>query len=250
MSALPPITEVGRRGQVSICLSVYGPNQDSCSVSSRVAGNGGGIEEIFHRRPNGTGGTPRERVSLSFGKKTTSKTNILEGLEHGLTRAGRSPAIKAGTVRLSLPRQRGRWSHAARTVHLAAQMLGEQAAHGGRSCRRPQGRNCRHAQTGRAAARSRARGPNEGKGMTEVLPQIRRLVPVCARAASRAHTYAWGRCCSGSTTPLDGRDHSLSPPIGYAAEGEHDVEHLKVFGLQGLPHVCAHRVRLPRHGAR
>ena len=38
--------------------------------------------------------------------------------------------------------------------------------------------------------------------------------------------------------------------IEYATEGEHDVEHLKVFGLQGLPHVCAHRVRLPRHGAR
>ena len=34
-----------------------------------------------------------------------------------------------------------------------------------------------------------------------------------------------------------------------ATEGEHDVEHLKVFGLQGLPHVCAHRVRLPRHGS-
>ena len=32
--------------------------------------------------------------------------------------------------------------------------------------------------------------------------------------------------------------------IEYATEGEHDVEHLKVFGLQGLPHVCAHRVRL------
>ena len=26
--------------------------------------------------------------------------------------------------------------------------------------------------------------------------------------------------------------------IEYAAEGEHDVEHLKVFGLQGLPHVA------------
>ena len=35
--------------------------------------------------------------------------------------------------------------------------------------------------------------------------------------------------------------------IEYATEGEHDVEHLKLFGLQGLPHVCAHRVRLPRH---
>jgi hypothetical protein len=33
----------------------------------------------------------------------------------------------------------------------------------------------------------------------------------------------------------------------YATEGEHDVEHLKEFGLQGLPHLCAHRVRLPRH---
>ena len=32
----------------------------------------------------------------------------------------------------------------------------------------------------------------------------------------------------------------------YAMEGEHDVEHLKEFGLQGLPHLCAHRVRLPR----
>ena len=38
--------------------------------------------------------------------------------------------------------------------------------------------------------------------------------------------------------------------IEYATEGEHDVEHLKVFGLQGLPHVCAHSVRLPRHRAR
>ena len=32
----------------------------------------------------------------------------------------------------------------------------------------------------------------------------------------------------------------------YATEGEHDVEHLKEFGLQGLPHLCAHRVGLPR----
>jgi hypothetical protein len=32
----------------------------------------------------------------------------------------------------------------------------------------------------------------------------------------------------------------------YAAEGEHDVEHLKEFGLQGLPHLCAHRVGLQR----
>ena len=32
----------------------------------------------------------------------------------------------------------------------------------------------------------------------------------------------------------------------YAVEGEHDVEHLKEFGLQGLPHLCAHRVGLPR----
>jgi hypothetical protein len=32
----------------------------------------------------------------------------------------------------------------------------------------------------------------------------------------------------------------------YAMEGEHDVEHLKEFGLQGLPHLCTHRVRLPR----
>jgi hypothetical protein len=32
----------------------------------------------------------------------------------------------------------------------------------------------------------------------------------------------------------------------YAAEGELDVAHLKEFGLQGLPHLCAHRVRLPR----
>jgi SPX domain protein involved in polyphosphate accumulation len=28
----------------------------------------------------------------------------------------------------------------------------------------------------------------------------------------------------------------------YAAEGEHDVEHLKEFGLQGFPHLCAHRI--------
>jgi len=27
---------------------------------------------------------------------------------------------------------------------------------------------------------------------------------------------------------------------------ELDVEHLKAFGLQGLPHVCAHRVQLPK----
>jgi hypothetical protein len=32
----------------------------------------------------------------------------------------------------------------------------------------------------------------------------------------------------------------------HAAEGEHDVEHLKEFGLQGLPHLCAHRVGLQR----
>jgi hypothetical protein len=35
-----------------------------------------------------------------------------------------------------------------------------------------------------------------------------------------------------------------------ATEGEHDVEHLKVFGLQGLPHVCAHSVLFPGHRAR
>lgn len=35
----------------------------------------------------------------------------------------------------------------------------------------------------------------------------------------------------------------------YAAEGEHDVEHLKEFGLQGLPHLCAHRVGLPRRAS-
>jgi hypothetical protein len=33
----------------------------------------------------------------------------------------------------------------------------------------------------------------------------------------------------------------------YATEGERDVEHLKEFGLQGLPHLCAHRVQLLRH---
>ena len=32
--------------------------------------------------------------------------------------------------------------------------------------------------------------------------------------------------------------------IEYATEGEQDVVHLKEFGLQGLPHVCAHGVRL------
>jgi hypothetical protein len=32
----------------------------------------------------------------------------------------------------------------------------------------------------------------------------------------------------------------------YATEGEYDVEHLKEFGLQGLPHLCAHRVGLSR----
>jgi hypothetical protein len=31
-----------------------------------------------------------------------------------------------------------------------------------------------------------------------------------------------------------------------AAEGEGDVEHLKDFGLQGLPHLCAHRAGPPR----
>jgi hypothetical protein len=31
-----------------------------------------------------------------------------------------------------------------------------------------------------------------------------------------------------------------------ATEGERDVVHLKAFGLQGLPHLCAHRVRLPK----
>ena len=31
-----------------------------------------------------------------------------------------------------------------------------------------------------------------------------------------------------------------------ATEGEHDVEHLKEFGLQGLPHLCAHGVRQPK----
>ena len=35
----------------------------------------------------------------------------------------------------------------------------------------------------------------------------------------------------------------------YAAEGEHDVEHLKEFGLQGLPHLFAHRVGLPRRSS-
>jgi len=32
----------------------------------------------------------------------------------------------------------------------------------------------------------------------------------------------------------------------YAAEGELDVAQLKEFGLQGLPHLCAHRIELPR----
>jgi hypothetical protein len=31
-----------------------------------------------------------------------------------------------------------------------------------------------------------------------------------------------------------------------AAEGEHDVERLKEYGLQGLPHLCAHGVRVPK----
>ena len=31
----------------------------------------------------------------------------------------------------------------------------------------------------------------------------------------------------------------------YAREGEQDVEHLKEFGLQGLPHLCAHRAGVP-----
>jgi hypothetical protein len=31
-----------------------------------------------------------------------------------------------------------------------------------------------------------------------------------------------------------------------ATEGEDDVVHLKEFGLQGLPHLCAHGVRLPK----
>ena len=35
----------------------------------------------------------------------------------------------------------------------------------------------------------------------------------------------------------------------YAADGEHDVEHLKEFGLQGLPHLCAHRVGLLRRSS-
>lgn len=36
-----------------------------------------------------------------------------------------------------------------------------------------------------------------------------------------------------------------------AAEGEHDVEHLKEYGLQGLPHLCTHGARLPyRSGQR
>jgi hypothetical protein len=32
----------------------------------------------------------------------------------------------------------------------------------------------------------------------------------------------------------------------YAAEGELDVVHLKEFELQGVPHLCAHRVEPPR----
>jgi len=32
----------------------------------------------------------------------------------------------------------------------------------------------------------------------------------------------------------------------YATEGEDDVLHLKEFGLQGLPHLCVHGVRLPK----
>jgi hypothetical protein len=34
--------------------------------------------------------------------------------------------------------------------------------------------------------------------------------------------------------------------VEYATEGEQDVVQLKEFGLQGLPHVCAHGVRLPK----
>jgi hypothetical protein len=32
----------------------------------------------------------------------------------------------------------------------------------------------------------------------------------------------------------------------YATEGEDDVVHLKEFGLQGLPRLCAHGVELPK----
>jgi hypothetical protein len=32
----------------------------------------------------------------------------------------------------------------------------------------------------------------------------------------------------------------------YATEGEHGVGHLKEFGLQGLPYLCVHGVRLPK----
>ena len=36
----------------------------------------------------------------------------------------------------------------------------------------------------------------------------------------------------------------------YATEGEHGVGHLKEFGLQGLPHLCAHGVRLSKRSRR
>jgi hypothetical protein len=36
----------------------------------------------------------------------------------------------------------------------------------------------------------------------------------------------------------------------YAREGEHGVGHLKEFGLQGLPHLCAHGVRLSKRSRR
>ena len=60
------------------------------------------------------------------------------------------------------------------------------------------------------------------------------------------HACAWGVEANTEQQIKCIRTNLAQRIIEYATEGEQDVVHLKEFGLQGLPHVCAHGVRLPK----
>jgi hypothetical protein len=77
--------------------------------------------------------------------------------------------------------------------------------------------------------------------------------PSALNDLARAFDSAWRELCAwGVEANTEQQIKRIRTKLAqrimeYATEGEHDVEHLKLFGLQGLPHVCAHRVQLPRH---
>jgi hypothetical protein len=98
-----------------------------------------------------------------------------------------------------------------------------------------------------------------------VLPPKRGVHPMSQRIAhkiafgpsalndlARAFDSAWLELCAwgveaNTEQQIKRIRTSLAQRImEYATEGEQDVGHLKEFGLQGLPHVCAHGVRLPK----